>query len=205
MKRFFISLLVLSLLLVGCKKKGKTEEGPRAPEAEDTRAEVETLEDIVEDIEAIEEPVEIVEAEGTGRETAPDFTLIDLNGNILTLSEQKGKVVFLDFWATWCPPCKQEIPHLIRLYDKYKEEGLLIWGVGLDKEDRLRDFTREYKINYPILVDSDQITSRPYEITGIPATFILDRKGRIAFTHTGFAPGMEKMLEQEVLQLLRGK
>lgn len=144
---------------------------------------------------------------GEKRDSPIDFTLSDITGSpgsgqIYTLSEQKGKVVFLNFWATWCPPCRAEIPELIALYNKYKSEGLLILGIGLDKESSLKKFAEEKGMNYPAFVGNEKI-AKDYKVQGIPATYIIDKEGKIAFHHVGFSPGVEKTLEQEITTLLR--
>ena len=85
--------------------------------------------------------------------SAPDFTLTDLSGNEISLSSLSGKVVFLNFWATWCPPCKKEIPGFIEIYEKHKDQGMVIVGISLDKTgtDSVRDFVGKVKITYPVL------------------------------------------------------
>ncbi len=136
------------------------------------------------------------------QETKEDFSLIDLDGVERTLSEQKGKVVLVDFWATWCPPCRVEIPYLIKIYDTYKDQGLIVWGIGLDEEGKLRTFAEEHEINYPILV-GNQTVSQKYNVQGIPTTILFNKKGTIAFRHVGFSPDLEKEFEKEIEQLLK--
>lgn len=148
------------------------------------------------------EPQEKPQQVETSRQEAIDFTLIGLDGIERTLSEQKGNVVVVDFWATWCAPCKVEIPHLQQLYTSYKDQGLVMWGVGLDREDKLRDFANENDIEYPILIGNNELPKK-YDVQGIPTTFLFDKNNRIAFRHVGFAPGMEKDLENEISQLLK--
>jgi len=135
------------------------------------------------------------------RKEAIDFTLTGLDSVERTLSAQKGSVVVVDFWATWCPPCKAEIPHLKNIYNSYKDQGLVMWGVGLDDEAKLRQFAGDFDINYPILVGTRSI-GQQYDVQGIPTTFLFDKNNRIAFKHVGFAPGMEKDIEKEIKQLL---
>lgn len=121
---------------------------------------------------------------------AADFTLPDLDGNSLTLSEFKGKVIILNFWATWCPPCRKEIPDFVELYEKYKDEGLLIIGVNLDGGDSrsVKQFSKNYKINYPIVLGNVNVTQDYGGIRGIPTTFVIDRKGDIKKKYIGYQP-----------------
>jgi len=121
---------------------------------------------------------------------APDFTLPDLDGNSLTLSDFKGRVIILNFWATWCPPCRREIPDFVELYEKYKDEGLLIIGVNLDRGDSrsVKQFSKEYKINYPIVLGNVNVTQDYGGVRAIPTTFVIDRKGNIKEKYVGYQP-----------------
>ncbi len=131
-----------------------------------------------------------------------DFTLNDLEGNEYTLSKQKGKVVIIDFWATWCGPCLQSIPIFSSLYDKYKDKGLIILGVGLDKEESLKKFAQQNSISYPILVGDQKIATK-YGVRAIPTTCVIDKKGNLAEKHIGLIPGMQQILETEIEALLK--
>jgi peroxiredoxin len=112
---------------------------------------------------------------------APEFTLEDLDGNKISLSDYRGKVLFLNFWATWCPPCRYEIPGFIEVYKKYKDKGMEIIGISLDKTGPMSVlvFARRYKINYPVAM----LTKKVYEdygpIPAIPVTVIIDKNGRL--------------------------
>ena len=114
-------------------------------------------------------------------ETAPDFSLADLQGQTVTLADYRGKVLFLNFWATWCPPCRREIPDFIEAYKELKGEGLEILGISVDEAaaPALLDWTRKNGINYPIALATPEIVEayRPGEF--IPATIVIDRKGVI--------------------------
>ena len=128
---------------------------------------------------------------------APDFTLADLKGQKISLSDLKGKVVLLNFWGTWCGPCKREIPDFVSLSKKHKKNGLEIIGVTLSSgsPEKIQDFSQKWKINYTLLTDINgnetqsvtarygQATSQP--ITGIPTTFIIDRDGYIRQRYVG--------------------
>ena len=128
---------------------------------------------------------------------APDFTLADLDGNWVSLSELKGKVVLLNFWGTWCGPCRREIPAFIKLTEKYKKDGLEIVGITLTSgpPERIQSFSDKWGINYTLLTDIEgnetQVVTAKYgqatrqRITGIPTTFIIDREGYIRQRYVG--------------------
>ncbi len=138
--------------------------------------------------------------------TAPDFTLKDLSGKDVSLKDFQGKVVLVDFWATWCPPCRNSIPELVGLQERYRDQGLVIIGISLDDPVKADDrfliaFKKENRINYPILrgggifrVVEDYFGD---EKLGIPTMYIIDRKGVIVDRHVGFIPGV---LEDSLLR-----
>jgi thiol-disulfide isomerase/thioredoxin len=143
----------------------------------------------------------IDESEALIGKPAPDFELKDLSGNIVKLSGLKEKVVLLNFWATWCGPCKNEIPYLEEIYNKYKAQGLVILGVNDEAEHNLvRNFAKE-NISYPILVDAQSVFET-YKVRGIPNNFYIDKEGLIRFHSVGFGPGMEKEIENQIKRLL---
>lgn len=120
-------------------------------------------------------------------DAAPDFSLTDLKGTSISLADYKGKVVFLNFWATWCPPCRNEIPGFVEVYDKYKDEGLEILGVAVsDRENKVKDFVQKNEVNYPCAMGTEQIL-RDYEPGQyIPTTIVIDRNGQIHKRHVGY-------------------
>ena len=131
-----------------------------------------------------------------------DFTLPSLDGTEYTLSEFRGQVVIIDFWATWCPPCRNSIPTFIRLYEKYHEHGFTILGVSLDNNEQdLRNFSRQMNIPYPVLIGNNEV-AKTYQVSGIPKTIFLDKKGNIRKTQVGFAPELEAGFDQLVSTLL---
>lgn len=131
-----------------------------------------------------------------------DFTLRSLDGNEVRLSDTKGQVVLIDFWATWCPPCRNSIPTFIRLYNKYHGEGFTILGVGLDDEQALINYRNERKIPYPILVGNNDV-AKAYGVTGIPKTIFIDKKGKVRKTQVGFAPELEAQFDALIDSLLK--
>ena len=114
-------------------------------------------------------------------DAAPDFTLPDLDGKMVRLSDQKGKVVFLNIWATWCPPCVEEMPSMEKLHQALKDEDFQILAVSIDKQgaEAVRPFMKQHKLNFTALVDKEETTKSAYQTTGVPETFIIDRDGII--------------------------
>ena len=119
-----------------------------------------------------------------------DFTIKDINGRNVVLSAYQGTVVLLDFWATWCPPCRTEIPRFIELFDKYRSRGFVVLGVSVD--DSLSDvkrFVRRFKMNYPVLMGNGrEDLQRAFGPPAFPTAFIIARDGTICSQHTGLAP-----------------
>ena len=134
--------------------------------------------------------------------TAPDFSLSSLAGQTVTLEQYRGKVVLLDFWATWCPPCRMTIPLLIKLQEKYRDEGLVILGISIDdprqiSNNDLKYFKKMTKINYPVLRFNDKVMQDYFagERVSVPTMFVVDRNGKIRDKIVGYAPDpLEKSL-----------
>lgn len=125
---------------------------------------------------------------------APDFTLKTMDGEPFTLSEHKGKIIVLNIWATWCPPCREEIPDFIEIQNEMREDVLFL-GVSMDETgwDVVRPFAEEFGINYPLVVDDGTVTQKYGPIMGIPMSFIINREGEVAYVIPG-------MVRKEVLQ-----
>jgi thiol-disulfide isomerase/thioredoxin len=125
--------------------------------------------------------------------TALDFKLIDLNGKEVSLSDFKGKKVFLNFWASWCPPCISEMPDIEKLYTETKDSDLVILAVNLGEDkDTVKDFSDTNKYNFKILLDTDQSVGKQYNISAIPTSYFIDKEGNIVSTVKG-AISLEKM------------
>jgi len=137
---------------------------------------------------------------------APDFTLKTIDGQEITLSKLKGKVVLLDFWATWCGPCRESIPHLIQLYKAYRENGFEIIGISLDKGDAavVRNFVKSVDIPYPIVVATEEV-ARDYRVTSIPATFFIDKEGKIREKISGFNSMIAQQMNSNIVDLTSEK
>jgi len=122
---------------------------------------------------------------------APDFVLTDLAGRTISLSDYKGKVLFLNFWATWCPPCRAEIPDFIEAYTENRDKGLEILGISVDTKSKaaVAEFVEKYKINYPVVLESrsktQQLIDNYQPGQFIPTTIIIDKQGRIRHKHVG--------------------
>jgi len=139
----------------------------------------------------------------SGDDKGIDFVFNDLNDKPLRLSNFRGKVVLVDIWATWCGPCRMEIPGFINLYKKYKNKGFEIIGISVDKggKNDVIPFAKEYKINYPLVIgDSREIMKVFGSIIGIPTTFLIDRDGVIKNKYIGAQP--ESTFEKDIKKLL---
>ena len=134
--------------------------------------------------------------------TAPDFTLPSLSEGPVQLSRLRGNVVVLDFWATWCPPCRAAVPHLSMLQDKYRSRGLVVLGLNLDTDDKdLMNFVNQTRITYT-LVRSDEAVSNAYHVSGIPRVILIDRNGSMRGDWVGFTPEIGEEMEKSIAALL---
>jgi cytochrome c biogenesis protein CcmG, thiol:disulfide interchange protein DsbE len=119
---------------------------------------------------------------------APAYRAISLAGDSVSIEQQRGKVLLLNVWATWCHPCRTEIPELRAIHDKYKSRGLELVGVSVDSDgadDGIREFMNDFKMNYAIWRDPDERVSSQFLIVGVPATFLIDREGILRWRKTG--------------------
>jgi peroxiredoxin len=140
----------------------------------------------------------------TPSNAAPDFTLRSMEGKNLRLGEQRGKVVMVNFWATWCSPCLIEMPHLNRLYEKYRNAGFVLFGVNVDEDARKAvALAQKMGLKFPVLADTDKRVSKQYDLTAMPSTVLIDRDGRLRHVHRGYRDGFEDMYEKQIRELLK--
>jgi peroxiredoxin len=135
-----------------------------------------------------------------GASKAIDFSLPGLNGGTINLADYKGKVIIVDFWATWCPPCKAEIPDFITLHNKYGKDGFVMIGVAIDDPDKVKDFVKTKGVNYLICI-GNQSTANDYGgIRGIPTTFVIDKEGYVDRQYVGYRP--MQTFEQDITDMM---
>src|ERR1019366_1190792 len=135
---------------------------------------------------------------------APAFTLTALSGGQTALSQYKGQVVMVDFWATWCGPCQQEMPLLDQMYKKYKPAGFTLIGVNVDKEEpAVKELLARKPVSFPVLLDPANQVSKAYHVEEMPSSVIIDRKGDIRYIHRGYRPGDENDYQDRIRQLIR--
>jgi peroxiredoxin len=204
-------MFLLSLLISGCSitdksTATKTENGQSSSQSDETAVITEAEKDSSGSVTETESPSSVVNSEETLSETAEDknyvensdtvdtndnnaysldkqldFTLKDLYGNEITLSLLKGKVVMINFWATWCPPCKAEIPDFIEVYSDYKDKNVEFLGICNEGLEEVKSFAEEYNINYPLLIDSKGSVFSAYQINTIPTTFFIGKNGKMGW------------------------
>ena len=136
------------------------------------------------------------------RKPAPNFSLKDADGNAVNLADYRGKVVLVNFWATWCGPCEAEIPWFIEFEKKYKDQGFAVLGVSMDDDGwkSVRPYVASHKINYRIMIGSEVVSQQFGEIESLPTSFVLDRAGRIASNHIGLVDKVD--YQNEIVKLL---
>lgn len=141
----------------------------------------------------------------TSDKKAANFKLKTLEGKEVKLSDYRGKIVIIDFWATWCPPCRKGIPDLISLQEEFKKE-LVVIGISLDQQNTIKDlkpFIENYKINYPVVLGDEKVVKDYGGISAIPTSFIIDQKGNIVDSHIGLVP--KTVYADQIKSLLKKK
>ena len=137
-------------------------------------------------------------------QAAQDFVLKSATGENLRLSEFRVDVVLINFWATWCGPCRQEMPLLDDLYGRYQRVGFNLLGVNIDDDSRrAMQMVQELGVNFPVLFDESKEVSKLYEVEAMPMTVLVDREGRVRHVHHGYKPGYEEQYLTEIRSLLR--
>ncbi len=141
---------------------------------------------------------------GLEGQAAPDFALKSSTGENLRLSEYRGDVVMINFWATWCGPCRQEMPLLDELFTRYQRVGFSLLGVNIDDDSRrAMQMAEELGINFPVLFDTRKEVSKLYEVEAMPVTVLVDREGNVRHVHHGYKPGYEDKYLDQIRSLLR--
>jgi len=135
---------------------------------------------------------------------APQFTLAAKGGSDVSLSQFKGRVVMINFWASWCGPCRQEMPLLESIYKKYNKLGFTMLGVNVEPDSKAADaWLQETPVSFPILYDRDSKVSKLYDVAGMPSTVIIDRTGKLRKLHRGYKPGDENEYLDSIRALIR--
>jgi peroxiredoxin len=143
-------------------------------------------------------------ASGDASGPAPSFTLANLTGQPGGLGQYKGQVVMVNFWATWCGPCQQEMPLLDQMNKKYKPAGFTLIGVNVDKESpAVKELLARKPVSFPVLLDPANQVSKAYHVDEMPSSVIIDRKGQIRYIHRGYKPGDENDYQDRIRQLIR--
>jgi peroxiredoxin len=135
---------------------------------------------------------------------APAFALAAKDGGQVSLADLKGQVVMVNFWASWCGPCRQEMPHLEALYQRYSSLGFTLLGVNVDKDSGdAQAFLDETSVSFPILLDPESSVSELYDVIAMPTTVLVDRTGNMRFIHHGYKPGYENDYQTQIRALIR--
>ena len=141
---------------------------------------------------------------GVKQSAAPDFTLKSVAGENLRLSEFRGEVVLINFWASWCGPCRQEMPVLSQLHEKYKALGFTVLGINVEKDSaKARKLLLEMPVSFPVLLDNESVVSKQYDVVAMPSTVLIDRDGNMRYLHKGYKPGLENVYLQQIRDLVR--
>lgn len=147
--------------------------------------------------------IPLAAADGVGG-AAPDFSLQSKSGDEVALSDFKGDVVMVNFWATWCGPCRQEMPKLEALYERYHDLGFTLLGVNVEEDTSgVAKFLQETSVSFKILLDRNNDVSKLYKVVAMPSTVLIDRNGNLRYVHHGYEPGYEDEYQTQIRSLLR--
>lgn len=135
---------------------------------------------------------------------APDFTLQSNSGENVRLAEARGQVVMLNFWATWCTPCRKEMPLLDAMYQRYKSAGFVIYGINVEEDSEgAKKLIKDLNVTFPVLFDIESKASSLYEVDAMPTTVLIDKKGQVRYVHRGYKPGDENIYRDRIRELIR--
>lgn len=139
-----------------------------------------------------------------GQPPAPDFELKDIDGSIHKLTDYRGKVVIVNFWATWCPPCRFELPSMERLWQKTKDRGVMMLAINLGEDaDTIFTFTSDYPVSFPLLLDPDSSVTKEYSVLGIPTSYVINPQGQIIYRAVGTREWDDEQLTGAILALTK--
>lgn len=140
----------------------------------------------------------------TEQGSAANFTLKSSNGENVRLSEHRGEVVLINFWASWCGPCRQEMPELEALHQRYRDLGFTVFGINVEQDRSSAErILRDLGLSFPVLFDDENKVSELYDVDAMPVTVLVDRNGEVRFAHKGYKPGYEDMYEQQIRELVK--
>lgn len=135
---------------------------------------------------------------------APNFTLTDRDGNSVSLEDLRGQVVMINFWASWCAPCREEMPLLEQIHRRYEPLGFTLLGVNVEENSSdAVSWLKDRPVSFPILFDPDNRVSKLYDVVAMPSTVIVDRQGNVRFLHHGYQAGYEDQYQDQIRELVR--
>lgn len=137
-------------------------------------------------------------------DAAPDFTLPSSKGDNVRLAEQRGQVVMLNFWASWCGPCRKEMPLLDAMYQRYSSAGFVLYGVNVEEDNTdAKKLLKELGVTFPVLFDSESKASSLYNVDAMPTTVVIDKKGQVRFVNRGYKAGDENKYRDQIRELIK--
>ncbi|WP_285164588.1 TlpA family protein disulfide reductase [Shewanella goraebulensis] len=140
----------------------------------------------------------------TTGQVSPDFTLKNMQGENQKLSEQRGNIILINFWASWCGPCRKEMPVLQKLQDKYQDLGVAVWGINVEQENQAgKDFLADLDLSFAIFFDETNSLSETYDVKAMPTTVMVDRDGVVRYVFLGYQDGYEKKYAAAIKKLIR--